>query len=189
MDKRSVHGGKDSRLEVEVSAVRGFASDNIATCNGDPDKAEAFAVYIRNPLAMHIQDFGPDTTDPEKRVSMMAARAAAFTYADALADHLGCPVHSHLTRPWTFAQFQASGRDCPDLGEAGVDDCEGMPGRLYGAEEGELYIEREGDVFWLTIANETRMGALQELERILYDWALDEGHLDEAPAVASANAN
>lgn len=98
-DRRTYHGGDDSALSIEVSAVRGFRTGSISTCNEVETMADGYAVYIRNPLAFHVQDFGPETVDETRRVSMIDAKAAAFTYADALAEHLGCPVVSVLDRP------------------------------------------------------------------------------------------
>jgi hypothetical protein len=106
--KRSVHGGADSHLCIEVSAVRGFADpDGLETCNGDPDRAEGFGVYIRNPLAYHVRDFmlpqGSSPTiwgaDSAKVAAEQAkAKAEAFGWADGLAEHLGCSVESQLER-------------------------------------------------------------------------------------------
>ena len=98
---RSVHGGADSHLCVEVSAVRGFDDPNgIGTCNDEPDESGAFSVYIRNPLAMHIRDFHVlrRNSGADKRGRLDRAKARAFTWADALAEHLGCPVVSALQR-------------------------------------------------------------------------------------------
>jgi len=105
---RSVHGGANSHLCIEVSAVRGYRDrDGLETCNGDPSRAEGFGVYIRNPLAYHIRDFqlpaGASPTiwgaDPAKVAAAQAqALADAFSWADGLADHLGCPVVSQLHR-------------------------------------------------------------------------------------------
>jgi hypothetical protein len=106
-DKRSVHGGKGSHLCIEVSAVRfteeADGSRHASTCNSEPWKADAFAVYIRNPLAFHVEDFelpgGARPSDPEQAAAeRQAARGKAFAYADALADHLGCEVVSFLPR-------------------------------------------------------------------------------------------
>lgn len=103
MTNRSVHGGEDSHLSIEVSAVRGFREpDGIGTCNHEPETAESYAVYICNPLAAHLIDFGPDTTAEDRRVTMPEAKAAAFRYADFLGEHLGCPVVSALARPETI---------------------------------------------------------------------------------------
>ena len=104
MDKRSVHGGKDSHLEIEVSAVRshrGHRETTYSTVNHEPSEATAFAVYIRNPLAFHVHDFRVPAWPGRERPDSDAAgraKAKAFAYADALAEHLGCAVVSHLKR-------------------------------------------------------------------------------------------
>jgi hypothetical protein len=101
--KRSIHGGEDSHLEIEVSAVKRGEGRSLTTCNNAPEDADLFAVYIRNPLAFHIQDFRaapwPCRGRPASHEASLAkAKKRAFTYADALAEHLGCVVHSHLKR-------------------------------------------------------------------------------------------
>jgi hypothetical protein len=102
--RRTVHGGERSALSVEVSAVR-FREGSAELCNHElPERADAFSVYIRNPLAFHVEDFcvGPvGTRTPSGRDVWGTAeqtKAAAFNYADALADHLGCSVESQLAR-------------------------------------------------------------------------------------------
>lgn len=74
----------------------------------------------------------------------------------------------------TLDQFRATGRDCDDLGAAGIDDMEGRPGRLYGDEDSGLHIERDGGEWLLTIANCSWSGALADMEAELYAWALSE---------------
>lgn len=91
---RSVHGGEDSHLSVEVSAWR-EDGDAITVCNDEPLKCDGFGVYIRNPLAFHINDIARE----KGAEGYSRAKRAAFTYADALADHLGCEVVSALPRP------------------------------------------------------------------------------------------
>ena len=93
---RTVHGGAGSALLVEVSPVRGFAEGSISTC--EEGRAEAFAVYIRNPLAFHVQDF--ITEGEERRLTLAEAKANAFRYADALAEHLGCEVWAGQLMEW-----------------------------------------------------------------------------------------
>jgi hypothetical protein len=93
-------------MAVEVSAVR-FIAGRTEACNGEPDSAMAFAVYIRNPLAFHVQDFkvlpsragssGVGVTE-RHAAELASKKAAAFSYADALAEHLGCAVESQLER-------------------------------------------------------------------------------------------
>jgi hypothetical protein len=84
----------------------------------------------------------------------------------------------------TFEQFQATGRDVPDLR-----DCEDssiwdayefatrrVPGRVYA---GNAYIERQGDRWYCQIANTEMVDANRaKVERFLYDWALSEGYFD-----------
>ena len=102
--KRSIHGGEDSHLCVEVSAVMPCGDNGVTTCNHKPEAADRFAVYIRNPLAFHVDDFftgaigakapgGHDVWGTAEQ-----AKAAAFNYADGLAEHLGCEVVSALQR-------------------------------------------------------------------------------------------
>lgn len=96
---RSIHGGAGSHLCIEVSAVRGFGEPGgITVCNDDEASAAGYGVYIRNPLAFHVQDFGVETTFEERRATLLEAKAAAFTYAAGLAEHLGCEVVSVLNR-------------------------------------------------------------------------------------------
>lgn len=98
--RRTAHGGDDSALCIEVSPVRFSSVDGSAmTVHDEPERTQAFGVYIRNPLAFHIQDFGPESVDPDRRVTLGEAKFAAFEYADNLADHLGCSVESWLARP------------------------------------------------------------------------------------------
>lgn len=83
-------------LAIEVSAVRGLASGQVETCNAFEASAEAFAVYIRAPLALHVRDFtGPDH-EPWTGPEMHDAKRAAFAWAGHLAEHLGCEVESFL---------------------------------------------------------------------------------------------
>lgn len=79
-------------LVVEVSAVRGWSSNDkgIETCNDEPATAEAFGVYIRNPMALHIEDFGPDGPDGFR--TLREARHAASRFALILATHIGGTV-------------------------------------------------------------------------------------------------
>lgn len=93
-------------LSVEISGVCGFdEADGVTTCNDEVDRAEAFAVYIRNPLAFHVQDFPLIPAGDEALADILdaetlraKAKAAAFAYANALAEHLGCGVASRLNR-------------------------------------------------------------------------------------------
>ncbi|MES2300870.1 MAG: hypothetical protein V4521_02150 [Pseudomonadota bacterium] len=89
--RRTVHGGDDSALCVEVSAWR---REGNGFCGGRCvlEQADGVGVYLRNPLAMHLQDFEPGVGTIEQ------ASAAAFVWADALAEHLGCKVDSALPR-------------------------------------------------------------------------------------------
>lgn len=104
--KRSVHGGTDSYLAVEVSAWRlGQTGDGTELVNHElPEQAQGYGVYIRNPEAFHVEDFwigAIGTKAPGSKDvwgSHEQTRAAAFQYADALADHLGCEVVSQLQR-------------------------------------------------------------------------------------------
>lgn len=68
--------------------------------------AMGFGVYIRNPLAFHVQDFMCIDDERDERFKLpdnfddrATAYADAWRYADALADHLGCTVQSFLARP------------------------------------------------------------------------------------------
>lgn len=102
MTKRSIHGGADSHLCIEVSAAR-RDGDGLVQCNDAPGGADRFAVYIRNPLAFHVEDFRPAQWPGRDRpatheASLARAKGRAFTYADALAEHLGCEVVSALSR-------------------------------------------------------------------------------------------
>lgn len=99
--KLAISVGDDAGpMEVEVSAVRGFNSENgIASCNSEPESAEAIAVYIRNPLAFHVQDFRCHGTEWHGESPVTVQMRQAFAYADLLAAHLGCAVASQLERP------------------------------------------------------------------------------------------
>ena len=80
----------------------------------------------------------------------------------------------------TFEQFQATGRDVPDLqayrhiyAQMGYDRA--VPGRVY---QDELFIEGVAGTYCLTIANEGWQGAdLERMERALYDFAVGEGYI------------
>lgn len=75
----------------------------------------------------------------------------------------------------TLSAFRASGRDVADLGEEIHDmDLEGVPGRIY-AHEGGPYIERYGDGWVLTLANDQFDDPLESLEILLYEWSRAEG--------------
>lgn len=117
---RSIHGGADSHLCIEVQPVRGFGQpDGLETCAHEPETAQAFGVYVRNPLAFHLQDFGPETVaDGAPRQTMPQALAMAFEYADSLAEHLGCPVVSPLERPAPVPEHDPAAPDQSDLVEA-----------------------------------------------------------------------
>lgn len=112
MQQRTIHGGSDSALSVEVSAVR-FGGGETAVCNHEPERADAIAVYIRNPLAMWVRDFltangceklGISEYDADRlgrgpgEHGSRTPKGAAFEFGDALAEHLGCAVVSHLKR-------------------------------------------------------------------------------------------
>jgi hypothetical protein len=95
--RRTVHGGPDSALSVEVSPVRKCA-DGFETCAHEPESATRFGVYIRNPLALHVRDFvtpsrNGNATSQRLQLDRLQAYGEAITFASALADHLGCGVH------------------------------------------------------------------------------------------------
>jgi len=89
----------------------------------------------------------------------------------------------------TFEEFQATGRDCADLGAA-LEDArwEGEPparGRIYCDA---LYIERtttpqwghhNGYEWYLLIGRSDRFGELEDLEQRLYRFAVSEGYCDK----------
>lgn len=90
-----------SKLFIELSAVRGLTTnDGVETCNNNLTVAEAFAVYIHNPLAFHILDFFPDivslATYPE---CFKKAFDEAKLFAKGLAEHLGCPLEIRCSEP------------------------------------------------------------------------------------------
>lgn len=154
---RTVHGGADSALAIEVAPVRFIpgqgATITVETCWAQPDAAAAFGVYIRNPLAFHIQDFGPETVDENRRVSMDEARAAAFAYADSLADHLGCRVvglerppepeqsdpFADLSPRFRAAFVDEMGMEATDIGGLYVLRHEGPGGRYMLVSRGDGY--------------------------------------------------
>jgi hypothetical protein len=93
----------------------------------------------------------------------------------------------------TIDQFRATGVDCDDLGPAtGDESVAGSPGRTY---LGTLHIERwdddrhgiappNGPTWLLILGSVQRNGALADLEADLYEWARDEGHLEDGPAAS-----
>lgn len=92
-----------NRLEhplcVEVSAWR--YDDNgtsIVQIDDAQCAADGYGVYIRNPLAMHVQDFTGQDFGLWLEEKKTEARLQAFAWADALAEHLGCEVISQLER-------------------------------------------------------------------------------------------
>jgi hypothetical protein len=79
-------------------------------------------------------------------------------------------------------RFRASGRDVDCLVSAGIDDGNDdrdRPGRLYGDDGDGLVIERVGDRWMLTIANDSHFGDLATLEWELFEWARDEGYWED----------
>lgn len=89
-------------LSIEVSAFYRTGDKNgplITGCNAFPEKAEGFGVYIRNPLASHVQDFDIPAWLDKSEEARALTLSAAFAYADHLAEHLGCKVDSQLARP------------------------------------------------------------------------------------------
>jgi hypothetical protein len=84
-----------------------------------------------------------------------------------------------------FAEFQASGRDVPDIlindsiRSGFGDDVGPIQGRLYFNDE--LYIEGSADAYCLTIGNSSHGGELVALERELYEFAVGEGYIDAEP--------
>lgn len=89
--RRTVHGGKESALSVEVNYWR-HDGDSILPVYFAA-AADGCGVYIRNPLAMHIQDF------TGKGADLPAARASAIEFGKALADHLGCALNIRAPEP------------------------------------------------------------------------------------------
>jgi hypothetical protein len=83
----------------------------------------------------------------------------------------------------TFEQFQATRIWCDDLGKTTLSDAslEGVPGFLY---VDSLYIDAPAggsmpDLYHLHIGcDEWTSGNLEELERTLYQFGVDEGHCD-----------
>ncbi|MGH8290615.1 MAG: hypothetical protein ACREV7_16615 [Steroidobacteraceae bacterium] len=83
----------------------------------------------------------------------------------------------------TFPDFQATGRDVPDLSEIPEIAAQGIenttPGRVY--TDGLLYIERSADPLdpWhrLTIGNHQFVEPLAALEQRLYEFAVSEGYI------------
>ena len=74
----------------------------------------------------------------------------------------------------TLAEFAATGRDVADLGaEIEGMDLEGLPGRIY-SHEGGLFIQREGDGWYLILGRDEFAGTLADLEPRLFEWARSE---------------
>lgn len=84
MSLRTVHGGADSALSVEVCYWRHYAGSIVMVYLASA--ADGCGVYIRNPLALHVQDF------PGKGADLPAARASAIKFGQTLAEHLGCAL-------------------------------------------------------------------------------------------------
>ncbi len=79
----------------------------------------------------------------------------------------------------TFEQFQASGRDVPDLSAEADEfsDAPRGPGRIY---TGDLWAERKGMGVWFTqIERGDFEGTLEQIETLLYQWGC--GEVFEAP--------
>jgi len=88
----------------------------------------------------------------------------------------------------TFEQFQASGRDVADLGQALGSDFgdrfDGVTaGRIYG--DGDLFIERDGDGWYLDLDDcgdpdlYYQSADLAKLEVLLYNYGLYNSYFDE----------
>lgn len=79
----------------------------------------------------------------------------------------------------TFKQFQATKRECADLGEPTTD--ESLAGRAGLVYMDVLYIETGDYGYCLTIGNSSECGTdLARFERQLYDFAKSEGYCDLA---------
>ncbi len=83
-----------------------------------------------------------------------------------------------------FTEFQATGRDVPDLRAfahiaAQFEDVDSpAPGRVY--VDG-LYIEGTAGTYCLTIGNHSEASAdLSRMERQLFDFAISEGYIEGA---------
>lgn len=84
---------RSGRPFVELSAVRPAGDNSLETCNGEPESADRFGVYICAPLAFHVQDFEiADYARPSE------AKAQAFAYAEALAEHIGAAFDPRVER-------------------------------------------------------------------------------------------
>lgn len=105
-DVRGQSARREPPMSVEVSAWW-QDHDGIHVCNDDPDRATAYGVYIRNPLALHIGDwFGPRHTNTDGGVrcdTVAEAKRCAFDWAKLLAEHLGCECDSQLDQPRRYA--------------------------------------------------------------------------------------
>lgn len=97
--RRTVHGGADSALSVEVMPLRDHPR-GFDPCPEDWKGADLYGVYVRNPLALHIADHRPavrpDSSAPpaNKARSLEQARVRAFGQALAIAEHLGCAMNA-----------------------------------------------------------------------------------------------
>jgi hypothetical protein len=89
----------------------------------------------------------------------------------------------------TFEQFQASGRDVPDLGAEIVGmDLEGKPGRVY-LYEGGPYIERSATGWYLCLGRDEYEVTDEDrptVERLLYDWCKAERFFEDEAAAPVA---
>ncbi len=100
--RRTVHGGDDSALCIEV---RGWRMDSDGYASTVATVAQGFGVYLHNPIAMHLRDFEPGIATREQ------ALAAALQWADALGEHLGCKVHC-----WGFDRRDVLAPSAPGFG-------------------------------------------------------------------------
>ena len=98
--RRTVHGGADSALSIQVCAWK-RDGDHVDRC--DAREAGGFGVYVRNPTALHVQDFVPGEGGMKSGAD---ALANARRFALVLADHLGCAVEAPDTMKETDSMQQ-----------------------------------------------------------------------------------
>lgn len=70
-------------------------------------------------------------------------------------------------KPATFPSFVATGQDVSDVGAA-IQECSlHFPGRVYG---GVAWMEPHGDLWLVTIGNDSRILPLPDAEAMLWEW-------------------
>jgi hypothetical protein len=81
-------------LFVSLALVRGFSDGSIDPA--DHTNAESAAVYLHNPLAMHIRDFMLADYSGDRHAKLLAATNDARAFGRGLAETLACPAREQF---------------------------------------------------------------------------------------------